>query len=318
MGNEHPARVWRMTRLWQSGRMSSARHVVVAINPNAAFGKNARVGDAVVAQVVAAGHAVTVCRERDYASLRKATALAIKKADALLVVGGDGMVSLGINLVAKTTLPLGVIPAGTGNDFARATHLPLGDPDAAVQHFLAALEREPTVIDLARASKDGEHRFFVCILSAGFDAIVNERANTMTRPRGKSRYTFAILRELLQLAPRTYTLTVDGVTTEQPAILISVANGESMGGGMRVAPEASITDGTLDVFVLAPVTRRRFLWLYPRVFSGRHVGEPEVSLQQGKRVRVDAPGIMAYADGERLWSLPIDVEVVPAACRVLI
>jgi hypothetical protein len=122
--------------------MSSARHIVVAINPSAAFGKNARVGDAVVAQVVAAGHAVTVCRERDYASLRKATAQAIKKADALLVVGGDGMVSLGINLVAKTTLPLGVIPAGTGNDFARATHLPVGDPDAAVQHFLAALERD--------------------------------------------------------------------------------------------------------------------------------------------------------------------------------
>lgn len=298
--------------------MALARHVVVAINPSAAFGKNARVGDAVVAHVIAAGLEVTVCRERDYASLRKATALAIKKADALLVVGGDGMVSLGINLVAKTKLPLGVIPTGTGNDFARATRLPLGNPDAAVQHFLDALEREPTVIDLARASKDGEHRWFVCILSAGFDAIVNERANTMTRPRGKSRYTFAILRELLQLSPRTYTLTIDGVTTEQPAILISVANGESMGGGMRVAPEASITDGALDVFVLAPVTRRRFLWLYPRVFSGRHVGEPEVSLQRGKRVRVDAPGIMAYADGERLWSLPIDVEVVPAACRVLI
>jgi diacylglycerol kinase (ATP) len=298
--------------------MALARHIVVAINPSAAFGKNARVGDAVVAQVLAAGHEVTVCRERDYASLRTATALAIKKADALLVVGGDGMVSLGINLVAKTPLPLGVIPAGTGNDFARFTRLPLGNPQAAVQHFLAALEREPTVIDLARASKDGEHRWFVCILSAGFDAIVNERANTMTRPRGKSRYTFAILRELLQLAPRNYTLTVDGVTTEQPAVLISVANGESMGGGMRVAPEASITDGTLDVFVLAPVTRRRFLWLYPRVFSGRHVGEPEVRLQRGKRVRVDAPGIVAYADGERLWSLPIDVEVVPAACRVLI
>jgi diacylglycerol kinase (ATP) len=298
--------------------MALARHIVVAINPSAAFGKNARVGDAVVAQVVAAGHEVTVCRERDYASLRKSTALAIKKADALLVVGGDGMVSLGINLVAKTKLPLGVIPTGTGNDFARATRLPLGAPATAVEHFLAALEREPTVIDLARASKDGEHRWFVCILSAGFDAIVNERANTMTRPRGKSRYTLAILRELLRLKPLTYTLTIDGVTTEQPAILISVANGESMGGGMRVAPEASVTDGRLDVFVLAPVSRRRFLWLYPRVFSGTHVGEPEVSFQQGKRVTVDAPDIVAYADGERLWSLPIDVEVVAAAARVLI
>lgn len=298
--------------------MALARHIVVAINPSAAFGKNARVGDAVVAQVRSAGHEVTVCRELDYASLWATTAKALTTADALLVVGGDGMVSLGINLVAQTPLPLGVIPTGTGNDFARATHLPLADPDAAVTHFLTALEREPKVIDLARASKDGEQRWFVCILSAGFDAIVNERANTMTRPRGKSRYTLAILRELVRLTPRTYTLTVDGVTTQQPAILISVANGESMGGGMRVAPEASITDGRLDVFVLAPVTRRRFLWLYPRVFSGRHVGEPEVSLQQGKRVRVDAPGIMAYADGERLWSLPIDVEVVPAACRVLV
>ena len=298
--------------------MARARHIVVAINPNAAFGKNARVGDAVVAQVASAGHEVTVCREPDYATLRASTAKAITKADALLVVGGDGMVSLGINLVAQTPLPLGVIPAGTGNDFARFTGLPLANPNAAVTHFLSALERGPQTIDLARASKDDEHRWLVCLLSAGFDAIVNERANTRTRPRGKSRYTWAILRELLRLRPRTYTLTVDGVTTQREAILISVANGESMGGGMRVTPEASITDGKLDVFVLAPVTRRRFLWLYPRVFSGTHVGEPEVSFQQGKRVTVDAPDIVAYADGERLWSLPIDVEVVPAAARVLI
>ena len=193
--------------------MASARHIVVAINPNAAFGKNARVGDAVVAQVVAAGHEVTVCRERDYASLREATAQAIKTADALLVVGGDGMVSLGINLVAQSRLPLGVIPAGTGNDFARFTRLPLANPDAAVRHFLATLDRDPAeakqkldaaLADLTAGKKD-------------FAALVSELSEDEgSKPRGGDLGWMT--RDRL---PADFTLPVFALEAGKPALIHS-------------------------------------------------------------------------------------------------
>jgi len=159
--------------------------------------------------------------------------------------------------------------------------------------------------------------YFACILSAGFDAIVNERANKMSWPKGKSRYTLALLFELVGLRAVTYSLVVDGVPSTVGANLISIANNTSMGGGMMVAPDASLTDGLLDVFVLRPVRRLRFLKLFPRVFAGTHVSEPEVLLTRGKRIRLEAPGIVTYADGERVGPLPVDVEVVPAAAQIL-
>lgn len=300
---------------------SMPRHIVVAINPTAAFGKNSAAGDQTVAALEAAGHTVTALRAESFDLLRGQLnrALALTP-DALVVVGGDGMVSLAVNLVAQTSVPFAVVPAGTGNDLARGIGLPVGDLQKCISLMVASLEREPERLDLGRiTSVDGsEVRWFASILSAGFDAIVNERANAMTWPKGKSRYTLALLRELFALKPVTYSLTVDGVSREESAMLISVANNSTMGGGMKVTPEASMRDGLLDVFVLRPLSRLRFLRLFPRVFVGTHVTEPEVLIERGKTVVLDAPGIVAYADGERVWSLPVHVDVVPAAVRVFI
>jgi diacylglycerol kinase (ATP) len=186
--------------------------------------------------------------------------------------------------------------------------------------MVESLDREPQRLDLGRiTSTDGsEVRWFASILSAGFDAIVNERANAMRWPKGKSRYTLALLLELFALKPVRYQLTVDSHQREESAMLISIANNSTMGGGMRVTPEASMRDGLLDIFVLRPLSRLRFLRLFPRVFAGTHVTEPEVMIERGKTVVLDAPGIVAYADGERVWSLPVHVDVVPAAVRVFI
>ena len=297
--------------------MSTPRHIVVAINPQASFGKNAGVGARVIERLERAGYEVTACREQSFEMLHRATEAAIATADALVVVGGDGMVSLGVNLVARTSLPLGIIPSGTGNDLARGIGLPVGDLDACMDHLITALERSPRPIDLAKVTHVHGVRWFACILSAGFDALVNERANRMRFPRGKSRYTWAILAELLKLKPREYALTIDGVTRQERAILISVANNQSMGGGMRVTPDASLTDGLLDVFILKPVSRMRFLRLYPRVFSGTHTGEPEVLIERARSVTVDAQDVVGYADGERIGPLPLTVAVVPSACQLL-
>ncbi len=300
---------------------SPSRHVVVAINPTAAFGKNPAAGEQTVSALEAAGYRVTALRAESYDLLRGQLNRALTLTpDALVVVGGDGMVSLAVNMVAQTSVPFAVVPAGTGNDLARGIGLPVGNLSSCISQMVKSLSREPERLDLGRiTSVDGsEVRWFASILSAGFDAIVNERANAMHWPKGKSRYTLALLLELFALKPVRYSLTVDGVHREESAMLISVANNSTMGGGMKVTPEASMRDGMLDVFVLRPLSRLRFLRLFPRVFAGTHVTEPEVVIERGSTVVLDAPGIVAYADGERVWALPAHVDVVPAAVRVFI
>jgi diacylglycerol kinase (ATP) len=293
----------------------------VAINPTAAFGKNSAAGEQTVSALGVAGFRVTPLRAESFDLLRGQLNRALTLTpDALVVVGGDGMVSLAVNMVAQTSIPFAVVPAGTGNDLARGIGLPVGDLPRCISLMVESLDREPQRLDLGRiTSTDGsEVRWFASILSAGFDAIVNERANAMHWPKGKSRYTLALLLELFALKPVRYQLTVDSHQREESAMLISIANNSTMGGGMRVTPEASMRDGLLDIFVLRPLSRLRFLRLFPRVFAGTHVTEPEVMIERGKTVVLDAPGIVAYADGERVWSLPVHVDVVPAAVRVFI
>jgi diacylglycerol kinase (ATP) len=300
---------------------TSVRHIVVAVNPTAAFGKNASAGDQTVSALESAGFTVTALRAESFELLTGKLTLALRGTpDAVVVVGGDGMVSLAVNAIATSSIPLGIVPAGTGNDLARGLGLIVGDVPASIQALIEALGREPQRIDLGHITSidQSKDRWFAGILSAGFDAIVNERANAMRWPKGKSRYTWALLRELVALTPRQYTLTANGRTWSERAVLVSIANNTHMGGGMKVAPDASLTDGLLDIFVLRPLSRLRFLRLFPRVFAGTHVVEPEVVIEQATEVVLESEGIVAYADGERVWELPLRVSVVPAAARIFV
>jgi diacylglycerol kinase (ATP) len=157
---------------------------------------------------------------------------------------------------------------------------------------------------------------YVCVLSAGFDAIVNERANSITFPKGRHRYTVALLIELWKLKPLSYEVTIDGKNFSGNYLLVAVANSQSFGGGMKVTPEASLEDGLVDVLLLKPLGRLEFLRIYPRVFKGTHVTDRRVIIQRGATVRVDARGVIAYADGERMSSLPVEVRVAPRSLLV--
>src|SRR6187402_2192670 len=191
------------------------KRVVVAINPSASFGTSRDVGPAVVQTLRALGHEVTSLTEPDFESLMvSAKAAVAQRPAALVVVGGDGMVNLGVNVLARSKVPLGIVPSGTGNDMARALGLPHDNTEAAIRVLGDALQRPPRTIDAALMRYDGGQRWFACALSAGFDAIVNERANAMRRPKGASRYTLAILAELARLHPIHYRLTLDGLVIE--------------------------------------------------------------------------------------------------------
>lgn len=300
------------------------KKLVVAINPSAKFGSTRDVGPAVVQTLRAMGHEVTSLTEPDFEQLLDSARAALKKKpDALIVIGGDGMVNLGTNLVAGTKVPLGIIPSGTGNDMARALGIPHDDTEAAVRVLDAALAAGPRTIDAGlirwtdAETGAADQRWFACALSAGFDAIVNERANHMRHPKGPSRYILALLAELAKLKPIHYRVVADGEVVEQKAVLVALGNATSFGGGMKVTPEAQLDDGLFDVLLVEPLSRIAFLRIFPRVYEGTHITDPRVRITRAKRVRIEADGIVAYGDGERIAPLPLEAEVVPGALRVL-
>ena len=300
------------------------KRVVVAINPSASFGAKSAVGPAVVQTLRAMGHDVTSLQEPDYESLiTTARAAVATKPEGFVVVGGDGMVNLGTNLVVNTKVPLGIVPSGTGNDMARSLGLPFDNTEDAVRALGDALQHAPRVIDAAKISYTDDatgrpaERWFACALSAGFDSIVNERANTMHHPKGASRYIIALGIELAKLKPIHYKLTLDGKTLETDANLVSIGNGISLGGGMKITPDAEHDDGLLDVLIVKPLSRINFMRIFPSVFKGTHVNHPKVSILRAKHVRIEGDGVKVYGDGERIGPAPVDVQVVAGALRVL-
>jgi len=204
-----------------------------------------------------------------------------------------------------------VIPAGGGNDAARSLGLP-ADPLAAAG-LLTRLRRRPA--DLATVAG----RAYLNVAGAGFDSEVNRLANQRLRwARGRPRYVGAVLAELVVGRPATFELVLDGQATRLQAWLVAVANGPSYGGGMRVAPAASLDDGLLEVVVIGEIGKLEFLRTFPQVFSGRHVEHPAVAVHRAARVDLDADRTLAvYADGEPAGTLPATFEVRPAAVTVL-
>jgi diacylglycerol kinase (ATP) len=287
-----------------------AREIALLTNPTSGKGRGARARAAVLDRLRHSGLLVRDLSGRDAdEALDLARTSVADGVEALVVVGGDGMVHLGAQAVATTGVPLGIIPAGTGNDVARYFDLPRKDPVAAVDRVIAGATR---TVDLARCGT----RFYVTVLSAGFDALVNKRANEMTWPKGQMRYNLATLAELRTFTPLHYTLDLDGRQVTLDAMLVAVGNGPSFGGGLRITEGALLDDGLLDVVVIRPMSRAGLVRTYPRLFSGTHVTHPQYEHHRVRSVTVASPGITAYADGERFGDLPLTVECAPGALTV--
>lgn len=286
------------------------RRIAYVANPRAGSDRSRQVDDSVISRFVRAGAEVEVIdndnAHRTAERIRKAIA---DGADTVATAGGDGSAHLAIQVIAGTDVALGLIPAGTGNDAARALGLPRNSPLAAADLIL---DGTPRSIDLGKVGAT----WFLTIMAAGFDAITKERAGRMPFPSGASAHTAALLRELPRFTPLTYVLDLDGEQRQLEAMLVAVGNTEFYAGGLRMCAGADPADGLFDVAIIHPTTRVELLRMLPKLRSGAHLTHPSFERLRTRSVTVAAAGVTAYADGERLGALPLTATCVSAALRV--
>jgi diacylglycerol kinase (ATP) len=284
-------------------------------------------GQETLALLAAKGHQVNDLSRGSWPASYEAAMKARRHLDALVVVGGDGMVHLGLQVCAEKKLPLGIVAAGSGNDLAITLDLPIHHIREAVERIEAGLQGEVARIDLGKLSGSrvelpAAPRYFAAVLSAGIDAAIASYARRLTRPRGPAKYKLATLRELPRYRPYGVTVTVDGITWTQSCTLVAVANSPVFGGGLKISPVSSVTDGMLEFVITEPLSRRDILRMFPKLYDGSHIHDPRVRIMQARKVTISqavdgAPMPPAFADGELVGGEPLTIEVVPKALHVL-
>lgn len=290
-----------------------ARDVVLIVNPAAGGGRALRVLPAAERALRDAGLRVRIEHTRDIAHARALAAAAGAAGEVAAALGGDGLVGAvadGLRTAGQGSGLLAIVPGGRGNDFARALGIPR-DPAAAAALIADGRERP---IDLGVCGE----RAFVGIASCGFDSDANRIANE-TRVPGDLAYLYGALRALAAWRPARFELELDGEPLVHVGYSVAAANGRQYGGGMLLAPDASLEDGRFDVVTVAAVPKRRFLRGLPRVFRGTHVRNDEVEVRRARELRIaaDRPFTL-YADGDPLAELPATVRTLPAAVRVIV
>jgi YegS/Rv2252/BmrU family lipid kinase len=281
----------------------------LVVNPSAGGGRAARLLPRVEAAL--SGHDLVVTPTRSLEHADELAAEGVADDRVVVAMGGDGIVGRVAGAVAAVDGVMGVLPGGRGNDFARAVGIPR-DPVAACAVLTGGVE---TRVDLG----DADGAAFIGIASVGFDSDVQERVLRSRVPLGQLVYLVGSLATVASWRPATFTCAVDGEPLTVRGWAVAVANSGVYGGGMRLAPDASVTDGVLDVVATSATSRARFLRSLPKVFSGTHVHEPSVSVRQAREVRLDADRpFRVFADGDPVATLPCTVSVRPGALRVLL
>ena len=290
--------------------------VTVLTNPASGHGGATHVAERAIAQFHRRGVDVVAIAGTDADHARRLVDGALERGmDALVVVGGDGIVSLALQTLAQNDIPLGIIPAGTGNDHAREFGIPTRKPEAAAD---VVVDGVAETVDLGRiAGADGTVRWFGTVMAAGFDSLVTDRTNRMTWPHGRMRYNLAMIAEISKLRLLPFRLTFDGEELVTDLTLAAFGNTRSYGGGMLICPDADHSDGQLDVTMVQSASRAKLIRLFPTVFKGTHVELDQVRTARARTITVECAGINAYADGEYVCPLPVEVSAVPGALRIL-
>lgn len=252
-----------------------------------------------------------------------------EECDAILIFGGDGTVHRHLGQLVRLARPVLVVPCGSGNDFARALGLRrTQDSLQQWQQFLTSGENVET-IDLGTitpVSPQSAARYFCCVAGCGLDSAAAHRANAMPSwARSHGGYVLGLAAALVRFRPLHMNLQVlpgDGIPAPaaiaQPIMLAAFANAPTYGHGMRIAPRADLRDGKLDVCLIHRLSKLRLTYLFPTVYSGRHLKAREVEYFQAEHLRLATePAAEVYADGEFVCRTPAELGVAPGALRVI-
>jgi diacylglycerol kinase (ATP) len=284
----------------------------IVVNPAAGRRRNRDLVSVLRTLAASAGlDAAVVASESAEDAAKLATEAAVAGRD-LIAAGGDGTVGLLAGIAADHECRLGIIPTGSGNDFAVSLGYERKRPLDAVAAIASG--RDATV-DLGVVNG----RSYTCVTCSGFDAEANRWANTVTKLSGTALYVAAVFRTLAVYRPTPFRVTVDGEVHETAAWLVAVGNGGAYAGGMHILPNARMDDGLLDVCVIGNLSRLQIVRHFPKVFRGAHLGVAGIETYRGSHVTVETLGrddMEVWADGERVGPLPATMEPRPDALRV--
>ncbi len=291
--------------------MASPRRHLVLVNPSAGGGRVRELLPQVESSLHERGVDFRIVLTRGVEHGREEARRAAAEGEIPVVMSGDGLVGQVGGVLAGGEVPMGVIPGGRGNDFARVVGIPT-DARAAIELLAAGRTR---AVDVGEVNG----RRFLCIASCGFDSDANRIANQARFVKGNLVYAYAALRALAAWRPARFELVLDGERQVHTGYSVAAANSKAYGGGMFLAPDAELDDGKLDVVCVGRVGKLRYLSNLPKVFKGRHVDNEEVMVRRARVVEIDADRPFAvYADGEHLADLPATIRVLPRALNVIV
>jgi YegS/Rv2252/BmrU family lipid kinase len=299
----------------EAGRMAARRYIVI-VNPRGGRRRGPAVLERVRPVFAAAGAELEVhVTERPGHAAELAATLDLAASDGLCVVGGDGTVREAVCGLMRRgrpdAVPLGIIPAGTGN--AAAEHLGCADPAQAARRIVAGGTRP---LDVARVTMGGQVTYSVGIVGWGCAVDINRTAERL-RAIGPPRYALAALAHVLRARRRQARVTLDGRVLEDGFLMVVGCNMKFTGRGMRIAPAAEMDDGLLDVILVRQATRMEMLRLLARIFDGSHILMDCVEHHRVHRFAIEPEGQDALnLDGDIAGTTPVAVEVAPGALRV--
>lgn len=235
--------------------------------------------------------------------------------DRVIAAGGDGTVTEVANAAYQAQLPFGILPVGTGNDFARTLGI-FGDLDKA---WNVATSGDATKIDCLKWFTGTQSGIAINVAGCGFDASVAELINRGVKfLSGTAAYYFAIVSTLLKYKPIDLEIQIDGQSFKKSAMLCAIANAKSYGGGLKVAPTASITDGKLDAVIVEDFGKIEFLLNFPKLLAGTHLNHPKISHVTGTQVTIIAKEPTPFlVDGELVTGTTFTIELLPSSLSIL-
>ncbi len=291
-----------------STRFGVVQTVHLVVNPVAHQGLSVKVAAKAGAIIESTGHEVLVVTPKSATGIGAALDRTGVPVERIIGVGGDGLVHAIVGEAVQRQVPLGLVPSGSGNDFGRAFGLP-----KRLKKAVAVALSDARPVDLLRVGD----RYVASVATAGFSADVNERANGMSFPPGQSKYAAATLLQIPKMSSFPITIENDGVSRDIEVSMIAIANTAYFGGGMKVCPTASATDGLLDILTVGPVGKLEMLAFLPTTFWGGHMNHRAVESSTASQLTVTMPDdVQLWGDGEPMSLGPFTVSIAPG-CLLL-